>query len=322
MNSDNQTQVPILSEASCFVEEREITFTSYEDIKRELDHYIGGQVVSQELPDSYIAKGRLNAYMITSFPDDPTKFIVSAYTYNKVRYGCSFWDYIEHEFDLLCEYLYRIYEVRLQEKEHNLEHAYFIVPADSVFIGEETVTGFSSYDAIINALNYAIVCSNHNPYDIKEKELQESWFVISPVVNNPKSYNIALYVPNDKKLYIKYPNQLSSDMENYRICVEEHERKIVEAEAYYEKQFEEYLRLNPVTSEDLEAADTSEAADESEEVVNLEDDDDLPPLGLATAESVARANEILSAYNNQARENTLLNVDEDIYVYDGIDIYE
>ena len=102
-------------------------------------------------------------------------------------------------------------------------------------------------------------------------------------------------------------------MENYRICVEEHERKIVEAEAHYEKQFEEYLRLNP---------DTSEAADESEEVVNLEEDDDLPPLGLATAESVARANEILSAYNNQTRENTLLNVDEDIYVYDGIDIYE
>jgi len=64
------------------------------------------------------------------------------------------------------------------------------------------------------------------------------------------------------------------------------------------------LRLNPDTSEDLE------------------DDNDLPPLGLATAESVTRANEILSAYNNQTRENTLLNVDEDIYVYDGIDIYE
>jgi hypothetical protein len=315
MNTDNQTQIPILSEASCFVEEREITFTSYEDIKRELDHYISGQVVSQDLPDSYIAKGRLNAYMITSFPDDPTKFTVSAYTYNKVRYGCSFWDYVENEFDLLCEYLDRIYKVRLQEKEHNLEHAYFIVPADSVFIGEEIVTGFSSYNAVINALNYAIVCSNRNPYDIKEKELQESWFVISPVVNNPKSYNIALYVPNDKKLYIKYPKQLSFDMESYRICIEEHEQKIVEAEAYYEKQFEDYLRLNPADeSEDLEA-DASEVLEVEEE------DDDLPPLGLATAENVARANEILSAYN-QTQENTLLNVDEDIYVYDGIDIYE
>ena len=318
MNSDNQTQVPILSEASCFVENYEITFTSYEDIKRELDHYIGGEVVSQDLTNLYIAKGRLNAYIITPFPDEPTKFLVSAFTYNKLRYGCSFWDYIEHEFDLLCEYLNRIYEVRLQEKEHNLEHVYFTVPPDSVFIGEEIVTGFSSYDAVINGLNYAIVCSNRNPYDIKEKELQESWFVINPVVNNPKNYNIALYVPNDKKLYIKYPKQLSSDMENYRICVEEHEKKTLEAEAYYEKQFEEYLRLNPVASEE-EVVNLEEAA-ASEAVVNLEDDD-CPPLGIATAEIVLRANEILSTYN-QTRENTLLNVDEDIYVYDGIDIYE
>jgi hypothetical protein len=93
------------------------------------------------------------------------------------------------------------------------------------------------------------------------------------------------------------------------------------------------LRLNPVTSE---AEDTSE---DDEDVVNLEDD--CPPLGVATAENAARANEILSTYNNNnndldnwidkyietnriqsSEKNNTLCIDEDIYVYDGIDIYE
>ena len=185
------------------------------------------------------------------------------------------------------------------------------VPVDSVFIDEQMVSDFSSYEAVKNALDHAIHCSNKNPYVYKEKELLESWFVIKPVVNKPTYFNIALYVPNDK-LFIKYPMNLLCYMYSYRDCVEKHERKIAEEEAFYEKQYEEYLRLNPVSSDEDDAIDHDT------------EDDECPPLGIATAESAARANEILSAYkNNEPQENTIgLNVDESIYVYDGIDIYE
>lgn len=122
-------------------------------------------------------------------------------------------------------------------------------------------------------------------------------------------------------LYVKYETELKKHklIEDYD---NEEETTGLEGEPYYEKQFEDYLRLNPIESENLEAdkvvtSNEVEEADESEG----EDEDDLPPLGLATAESVARANEILTAYNNQKQENTL-SIDEDIYVYDGIDIYE
>ena len=302
--------VYILSSHSCLVEECEITFSSYEDIKRELDNYIGAKVVSRELPDSYIADGRLNLYMIKPVLDDPTKFIVSAYTYDKVRYGCSFWNYVEYEFDLLCEYLNRKNDpLENEQMEEAIDR--YNVPVDSVFIDEQMVSDFSSYEAVKNALDHAIHCSNKNPYVYKEKELLESWFVIKPVVNKPTYFNIALYVPNDK-LFIKYPMNLLCYMYSYRDCVEKHERKIAEEEAFYEKQYEEYLRLNPVSSDEDDAIDHDT------------EDDECPPLGIATAESAARANEILSAYkNNEPQENTIgLNVDESIYVYDGIDIYE
>lgn len=293
--------VYILSSHSCLVEECEITFSSYEDIKRELNNYIGDKVVSRELPDSYIADGRLNLYMIKPVLDYPTKFMVYAYTYDKVRYGCSFWNYIEYEFELLCDYLGR--------KNDQLEEAAdrYNVPADSVFVDEHMVSDFSSYEAVKNALDHAIDCSNHNPYVYKEKELLESWFVIKPVVNKPTKFIIALYVPNDR-VFIKYPIDLLYYMYSYRDCVEEHERKIAEEEAFQKKQFEDYLRLNPIEEED--ASET--------------DDDECPPLGIATAASVARANEILSAYkNNDPLEKLIgLNVDESVYVYDGIDIYE
>jgi hypothetical protein len=323
--SETEAEQSLLSEASCFVENYEITFTSYEDIKRELDHYIGGQVVSQDLPNLYIAKGRINVYMITPFPDEPTKFLISAFTYNKVRYGCSFWDYIEHELELLCEYLERIYEVRLQEKEQELENDDFIVPADHLLAYTEIVDNFTSPELVKDALKYAINCSynqrtSDEPYITKE--VPDSCIRIRPFVNEPTKFKIYLYQPKND-VYIN-PKFTSSNLLYYLEDFRDFDTSKVEAEAYYDKQFEEYLRLNPVSSE-------------SEE--------ECPPLSIATAESVARANEILSAYNNnnedenwidkyieanriqsskknnETQSNPLV-IDEDIYVYDGIDIYE
>ena len=325
MNSDEQTEMPIILATSCLVEECEITYTSYEDIKRKVNEYIGGQVVSQELPDSYVVNGRLNLYMIKPSLKDPTQFIVSAYTYDKVRYGCSFWNYIESEFELLCEYL---------DKEY--AHAVASLEKDSVLIGEETLTGFSSYEDFKDALRHAIHCCNKDPYDIKEKELQESWFIIKWFVNYPTVYKMYLFIPKDRVRYVKYPQNLVYYMKSYRDCVEKHR---AEEEAYYNKQYEEYLRLNP----------------EEETVASLEDlEDNCPPLGIATAENFARANEILFAYKdeytvassnevveedddidawitkyieaNRIRSSDpkppLINDDEDIYVYDGVNIYE
>ena len=329
MNSEEQTEVPIILATSCLVEECEITYTSYEDIKRKINEYIGGQVVSQELPDSYVVNGRLNLFMIKPSLEDPTQFIVSAYTYDKIRYGCSFWNYIEYEFELLCEYLDREYA-----------HAVASLEKDSVLLGEETLTGFSSYEDFKLALRHAIECCNKDPYDIKEKELQESWFIIKWFVNYPTVYKMYLFIPKDRVRYVKYPEKLVYYMENYRDCVEKHR---AEEEAYYNKQYEEYLQLNPLEDlEDLEAEDP--VASSNEVVEDL--DDDCPPLGIATAENFARANEILSAYKDKDEDDDdidtwlakyieanrirssepkppLINEDdEDIYVYDGVNIYE
>ena len=213
MNSEEQTEVPIILATSCLVEECEITYTSYEDIKRKINEYIGEPVVSQELPDSYVVNGRLNLFMIKPSLEDPTKFIVSAYTYDKIRYGCSFWNYIEYEFELLCEYL----------DSGSLEAvAVASLEVDSVLLGEQILTNFSSYEDVKSSLDYAIHCCNKDPYDIKEKELQESWFIIKWFVNYPTVYKMYLFIPKDRLLYVKYPQNLVYYMENYRDCVEKH----------------------------------------------------------------------------------------------------
>lgn len=185
--------VSILSADSCLVEEYEITFTSYEDIKKKLNDYISEKVVSQELPDSYIVKGRINLYMIKPVLDNPTKFIVSAYTYDKVRYGCSFWNYVEYEFDLLCQYLDR------------------------------------------------------------NDQMEENDITITDI---------------------------------------EDTSEVLEGEDYFDKQYEEYLQINPV----------HEGAGEDD------DENDWSSLGPATAESAARSNEILSAYKNNNELDNLIEV--------------
>ena len=300
MNSEEQTEVPIILATSCLVEECEITYTSYEDIKRKINEYIGEPVVSQELPDSYVVNGRLNLFMIKPSLEDPTKFIVSAYTYDKIRYGCSFWNYIEYEFELLCEYL----------DSGSLETvAVASLEVDSVLLGEQILTNFSSYEDVKSSLDYAIHCCNKDPYDIKEKELQESWFTIKRFVNNPKNYKISLYIPNDR-LYIQYPQNLVYYMENYRDCVEKHR---AEEEAYYNKQYEEYLRLNP----ELEA-DAEDSVASSNEVV----EDDTEALEEDIDAWIAKYIEANRIRSSDPKPPLINEDDEDIYVYDGVNIYE
>lgn len=208
----------------------------------------------------------------------------------------------------------------------------FVLPSESQLLEKRNVN-FSSYEDIKTAVREHIEAtySEFTPKAVC-KELPDAYivegrmnYVIKPISST--RFEVSSYFPktpcrygctfwnymeslhNDlcDYLYVKYgkgleKHKLIEDYDN------EEETTFLEGEPYYEKQFEDYLRLNP-------EADTVVTSNE------VEEDDDCPPLGLATAESVARANEILSAYNNQKQENTLC-IDEDIYVYDGIDIYE
>ena len=213
----------------------------------------------------------------------------------------------------------------------------FVLPSESQLLEKRNVN-FTSYEDIKIAVREHIEAtySEFTPKAVC-KELPDAYivegrmnYVIKPISST--TFEISSYFPktpcrtgctfwnymeslhNDlcDYLYVKY----GKGLENHKLIEDydnEEETTGLEGEPYYEKQFEDYLRLNPEAEESEAAVVTSN---------EVEEDDDCPPLGLATAESVARANEILSAYNNQTRENTLLNVDEDIYVYDGIDIYE
>ena len=99
-------------------------------------------------------------------------------------------------------------------------------------------------------------------------------------------------------------------MENYRDCVEKHR---AEEEAYYNKQYEEYLRLNP--QEDLEGLEDLEDAEDTVSNSNEVVEDDDIDTWLA---KYIEANRIRSS----DPKPPLINDDEDIYVYDGVNIYE
>ena len=108
-------------------------------------------------------------------------------------------------------------------------------------------------------------------------------------------------------------------MENYRDCVEKHR---AEEETYYDKQYEEYLRLNP----ELEA-DSEDTVASSNEVVEADAEDTV-----ANSNEVVEDDDIdtwLAEYieANRIRSSDpkppLINEDaEDIYVFDGVNIYE
>jgi hypothetical protein len=197
----------------------------------------------------------------------------------------------------------RKYETEL-EKYEEIENDDFVEPADHELVYTQTVKNFTSHEVVRDALKYAINCSynqrtSDEPYveDYFTKEVPDSCVRIKRFVKNPTKFKIYLYQPKNET-YINpefNPSNLIYYLEDYLEVDREEETNGLEGEAYYEKQFEDYLRLNP-------EADENEVEVEADESENLEEDE--------------------SVYNNKEQENTLLKVDEDIYVYDGIDIYE
>jgi len=346
--TETEEVVSILPPESRLLQKYEVHFTSYEDIKIAIRDRIEAtyseftpKAVCKELPDAFIVEGRMN-YVIK--PISSTIFSVSSYFPGApCRYGCSYWNYMEMLHDELCEYLDIKYEEEL-DKYEELEDVHFIEPADHELVYTQMVYNFTSHEFVKDALKYAINCSYNqrtsdepdiDDKDYITKEVPDSCILIRQFVNKPTIFKIYLYQPKNETYICPdfTPSNLIYYIEDYRDLNQSNK----EREAYYEKQFEDYLRLNPVSSEaDTSEADTSEA-DTSE--ADTSDDDECPPLGIATAENVARANEILSAYKNnddidtwvdkyieenriRSSEGNNLNVDEDIYVYDGIDIYE
>jgi hypothetical protein len=110
------------------VEDTEITFDSYEDIKKALDDFIRihhisrgypDKVVSQELPNMYIAKHNIGFYTIKPKLNEPTKFIVSIYTHNAIRYGGTFWNYVEYHLEMFCIYLDETYTEYRHSTDYN-----------------------------------------------------------------------------------------------------------------------------------------------------------------------------------------------------------
>jgi len=90
-----------LSADSTFVAEFDVTFSSYDAIKKAVGEYCQNDYKTDpaedfeheykmhELPDSCIIEYRNCAYKITPCLDDATKFVVSAYTYfNAKRLEC------------------------------------------------------------------------------------------------------------------------------------------------------------------------------------------------------------------------------------------
>lgn len=305
MSTDQQLNVVLPSESQ-LLQKCDVQFSSYEDIKTAVREHIEAtyseftpKAVCKELPDAFIVEGRMN-YVIK--PISSTIFSVSSYfPSTPCKYGCSFWHYMEMLHEDLCEYLYLKYETEL-EKHEEIEGDEFVEPADHELVYTQTVRNFTSHEDVRDALKYAINCSYNqrtsDEPDVEDyitKEVPDSCVRIKQFVNNPTKFKIYLYQPKNET-YINpefNPSNLIYYLEDYLQIDREEETTGLEGEAYYEKQFEDYLRLNP------EADESEVEADESE---NLEEDE--------------------SVYNNQAQENTLLNVDEDIYVYDGIDIYE
>jgi len=286
---------PVLPSESQLLQKCDIEFSSYEDIKREVRQYIEStyseftpKAVCKELPDAFIVEGRMN-YVIK--PISSTIFSVSSYfASSPCRYGCSYWNYMEMLHDLLCEHLTIKYETEL-EKHEEIEEDEFVEPADHEVVYTQTVRNFASHKIVRDALKYAINCSyNQGASDVEDyitKEVPDSCVRIKQFVTNPSKFKIYLYQPKNEP-YINpefNPSNLIYYLEYYLEVDREEAPPGLEGEAYYDKQFEDYLRLNP----------------EASESENLEDE---------------------PSNNNQAQENTQLKVDEDIYVYDGIDIYE
>jgi len=123
--------VSILPKDAMLVEDTEITFDSYEDIKKALNDFIRNHhisrgypdkvVISQELPNMYIAQHNIGFYTIKPKLNEPTKFIVSIYTNNRIRYGGTFWNYVEYHLEMFCIYLDKTYTEYKHSNDYNYE---------------------------------------------------------------------------------------------------------------------------------------------------------------------------------------------------------
>ena len=121
--------VSILPKEAMLVEDTEITFDSYEDIKKALNDFISIHhisrgypdkvVISQELPNLYIAKHNIGFYTIKPKLNEPTKFSVSIYTHNAIRYGGTFWNYVEYHLEMFCIYLDKTYTEYRHSNDYN-----------------------------------------------------------------------------------------------------------------------------------------------------------------------------------------------------------
>lgn len=321
-NTEIEPVISILPSESQLLQKCEVHFSSYEDIKIAIRDRIEAtyseftpKAVCKEFPDAFIVEGRMN-YVIK--PISSTIFSVSSYFPGApCRYGCSYWNYMEMLHDELCEYLDIKYETEL-EKHEEIENDDFIEPPDHKLVYTQTVKNFISREMVKGAFKYAIYCSyNQLTSDEPEvenyvsKQIPDSCLRIRRFVKEPTKFKIYLYQPNNED-YINpdfTPSNLIYYIEDYRNWFysdhnddDDVTTSRLEGEPYYEKQFEDYLRLNPV-EEDSSA--------QSEAVVQSE---------LAQEQSV-NSEQVQEQEQEKEQENTLC-TDEDIYVYDGIDIYE
>lgn len=193
-----------------------------------------------------------------------------------------------------------------------------VLPADSTLVAEFEVE-FSSYEAIKSAV--AEHCQNDyitDPVESFEREYKMHEFsdacvfeyrncvyMIKPMSDAPTKFMLSTHTYWD-----------ATDLECFKACLRcmlsilceclaiKYQESV--SEAYYDKQFEEYLRLNPIA--------------------NLEEEADANEDNDAWIDKYIEDNRIRSSEPTQASAEVELKKiiydDDDIYVYDGIDIYE
>jgi hypothetical protein len=176
---------------------------------------------------------------------------------------------------------------------------------ESTFVAEFEVT-FSSYEAIKIAV--AEYCQNDYKIDPVESfereykmhelsdacvfEFRNCVYMIKPSLETPTKFMVSSHTywdATDLECFKACLTCLLSDLCEW-LAIKQQES--VREEDYYDKQFEDYLRLNPVKSL------------EEEEVVADKDNDAL-----------------VNKYIEVDHKKNICD-DDDIYVYDGVNIYE
>jgi hypothetical protein len=175
--------------------------------------------------------------------------------------------------------LYVKYETEL-EKHEEIETDDFIEPLDHELVYTQTVKNFTSREVVKGAFKYAIYCSyNQHTSDEPDvenyvaKQIPDSCLRIRRFVKEPTKFKIYLYQPNNED-YINpdfTPSNLIYYIEDYRNWFysdhndddDEVTTTHLEGEPYYEKQFEDYLRLNPVEEDASAQSETEEDTSEN-----------------------------------------------------------